>query len=144
MVCRFVCFSRSAVVRSSWNFKLNLIRPNQPLQMFQLKANSNGRRPQILKVIHLSSHWSDIFQIFNLTFGDQTKLYKCFKWRQPPMEMTSNMKMDISLHPLVKSSPSFKLKLVCPNQTLQMFKWRQPQILKAIYLSNHKSKLSKI
>ena len=32
-----------------------------------------------LEVQYLSNHWLDHTQIYNLVFGDQTKLNKCFK-----------------------------------------------------------------
>ena len=54
--------------------------------MFQMNITSNGRRPQILKVEYLSNHWFDHTQILNLNWGDQTKVYKYFKWRWPPVE----------------------------------------------------------
>ena len=54
--------------------------------MFEIKTTSNGRRPQILKRIYLSNHWSDIFKLLNQSLCDQTKLDKHFKWRWPPME----------------------------------------------------------
>ena len=41
---------------------------------------------KILKMKYLSNHWSELTQIWNLSLGDQSKLYKCFKWRWPPME----------------------------------------------------------
>ena len=92
------------------------------------KMTSNGRLPQISKVKYLSNYWSDLPQILNLGLCDQSKLYKCFKWRRHPMEedlrwkTTSNTKSEISQQLLVWSSPNFKLMLRWPTQTLQMFK----------------------
>ena len=44
---------------------------------------------KISKVEYLSNHWIDRTQILNLNLGDQTKLNKYFKWRQPPLEEDS-------------------------------------------------------
>ena len=35
---------------------------------------NNGRRPQILKMEYLSNHWSNLPQILDLIFTDQTEL----------------------------------------------------------------------
>ena len=43
----------------------------------------------ILKVEYLSNTLLDHNQILNLGLDDQTIFYKSSKWRQPPMEMTS-------------------------------------------------------
>ena len=40
---------------------------------------------QIFKLEYLSIHLSDLTQIWNLSLGDQAKVYEHFKWRQPPM-----------------------------------------------------------
>jgi hypothetical protein len=45
------------------------------------KTSSNWRLPQISKVKYLSNYWSDLPQILNLDLCDQTKFFKCFKWR---------------------------------------------------------------
>ena len=74
--------SQQPLVGSSPNFKLRHMWLKQTLQMCQMNKAFNGRRPQILKVIYLSNHWSDLSQILDLTLCDQTKLYKCFKWRR--------------------------------------------------------------
>ena len=41
---------------------------------------------KILKVEYISNHWSDLTQIWNLSLGDQNKLYQYFKRRRPEME----------------------------------------------------------
>ena len=38
------------------------------------KMTSNGRLPKTAKFEYLSNHWSDLSQILNLGFCDQTKL----------------------------------------------------------------------
>ena len=133
---------------------------------------SNGRLPQkeddlkILNVEYLSNHWSDLPQIFKLSLGDQTKVKKCFKWRQTPMEddfqwktlsigrWPQIIKSGISQQPLIRSSSNFKLKLREPNKKMLQMKTtsirRQPQmeddlkILNMEYLSNHWSDLLQI
>ena len=96
----------------------------------QWKTTSNRRLPQISKVKYLSNYWLDPPQILNLGLCTQTKLYECFKWRWPPMEddlkwkTTSNIKSKISKQQLVGSFPNFKLRLMGPKQTLQMFKMK--------------------
>jgi hypothetical protein len=53
---------------------------------------SNGSRPpteddlKIWEVEYISNHWSDLTQIWNLSYWDQTKVQKGTKWRQPQME----------------------------------------------------------
>jgi hypothetical protein len=121
------------------------------------KTTSNGRLPQISKVKYLSNYLSDLPQILNLGLCDQSKLYKFLKWIQPPMEddlkwkTTSNIKSEISQQLMVRSSTNFKLRLMWPNQTLQMFQMkttsnrRRPQMednLKLKTSSNNKSEIS--
>ena len=83
-------------------FKLRLIWLKQTLQIFQMKTTSNGRLPQISKVKYLSIYWLNRTQNLNFGFYNQSKLYKCFKWRWPSMEddlkwkTTSNIKSVIS------------------------------------------------
>ena len=43
------------------------------------KMTSNGRLPKKAKFKYLSNHWSDLSQILNLSFCDQTKPYKYFR-----------------------------------------------------------------
>ena len=78
--------SQKPLVRSSPNFKLKLIWTYQTINIIQMKTTSNGRWPQISKIKYLSNHWSDLAQIWNLSSNNQTKLYKCFKWRWPQIE----------------------------------------------------------
>ena len=40
----------------------------------------------ILKVEYLSNRLLDHTKILNLDLGDQSKVFKYFKWRWPPME----------------------------------------------------------
>ena len=42
--------------------------------------------PPTLKVEYLSNLCYDLFQILNLDLGDQSKVFKYFKWRRPLME----------------------------------------------------------
>ena len=48
---------------------------------------------KILKVEYLSNHWLDLTQIWNLTYWDQTRVYKGMKLRRPPMEDNLQWKM---------------------------------------------------
>ena len=41
---------------------------------------------KISKVEYLCNRLSDHTQILNLDLGDQSKVFKYFKWRRPPME----------------------------------------------------------
>jgi hypothetical protein len=41
---------------------------------------------KILNVEYLSKHLSDIIQILNLSYGDQTKVYTSLKLKMTPME----------------------------------------------------------
>ena len=41
---------------------------------------------KILEVEYLSNNWLDLAQILNLSWGDQTKIAYCLKWRPNPME----------------------------------------------------------
>ena len=96
----------------------------------QWKMTSNGRLPQISKVRYLSNHWSDLPQISNFGLCDQSKLCKCFQWRWPWMEddikrkTSSDIKSGIFQQLLVVFSPNFKLMLMWPRQTLQMFRMK--------------------
>ena len=110
--------SQQLLVGSSPNFKLRLIWPKQTLQIYQMKTTSNGRLPQILKVKYLSIYWLNLTQILNFGLYDQSKLYKCFKWRWPQLEDDLNCK-----------TTSYG---------------RLPQISKVEYLSKYWSDLPKI
>ena len=85
---------------------------------------------KILKVEYLSNHWLDLTRIWNLRLGDQTKLYKCVKWRQPRIED------DLKILKMVYLSNH-------QSKVFRFFKWRRPpieedlNILKVEYLSNH-------
>ena len=145
-----------ALVGSSQTFKLKLLWPNQTLHMIQMKTTSTGRQPQILKLKYLCNHWLDLPQILNLSLYDQTRLYIWIKSRRSQMKddlqwkTTTNIKSEISLQPVVGSSPNFKLKLIWPNQTLHMIQTKtdsngtQTQTLKVKYLCNHWSALPQI
>ena len=97
----------------------------------QWKLTSNGRLPQISKMKYLSHYWSDLPHILNLGLCDQSKLYKCFKWIQTPMEddlkwkCTSNIKSEISQQLLFRSSSNLRLRLMWPKQTLQMVQMKR-------------------
>ena len=52
----------------------------------KFKDTSNEEKLQNIYKRNLSHHRLDHTQIYNLSIGDQTKVYKCFKGRQPPME----------------------------------------------------------
>ena len=60
-------------------------------------TNSNGRRPQmeeeqrILKKEYPSNYWSDLSQILNLSWEDQTKIENYLKWKWPPMDDNLNV-----------------------------------------------------
>jgi hypothetical protein len=41
---------------------------------------------KILNVEYLSNHSSDLVQILNLSYGDQTKVYRSFRLKTTPME----------------------------------------------------------
>ena len=69
-----------------------------------------------LKVEYISSHWSDLTQIWNTSLRDQSKLCNCFKWRQPLTE--DNLKI-LKVKYLIRSYPNLKLQLRWPNQNLQ-------------------------
>ena len=47
------------------------------------KMTSNGRLPKIAKFEYLSNHWSDLSQILNLSFCDQTN-YKNISDKDDP------------------------------------------------------------
>ena len=105
--------------------------PSQSLQTLQMKTTSNGRRSQNIKLKiwnfppgtidfkmeFLRNHRSDHPQSLNLSWDDQTKLCKCFKWGWPPMEDDlTNIKTGISQ----QLCSNFKLKLTWPNRSLWM------------------------
>ena len=48
---------------------------------------------KIWKVEYISNHWSDLTQIWNLSYWDQTKVQKGIKWRRPQMEDDLQRKM---------------------------------------------------
>ena len=70
------------------------------------------------KVEYLSNHWSDLTQILNLSLGDQTKLYKWFKWWQPPMED------DLKCYPVTDNTQISNLNLRESNKTLKMLQMK--------------------
>ena len=83
---------------------------------FKWKMTSNGRLPSILKVEYLNNYWSDLSQILNLGFYDQSKHFKCIKSRRFQMEddlkwkTTFNIKSGISQQLPVGSIPNFRLR----------------------------------
>ena len=93
---------------------------------------------------YLSNCLLDHTQILNLDLVDQSKVFKYFKWRQPPMEdnlkiwkivYLSNHWLD---HTNILNWSLYDQIIFC-----QSFKWRCPlmeddlKILKVQYLSNH-------
>jgi hypothetical protein len=60
---------------------------------------------KILNIEYLNNHWSDLIQILNLSYGDQTKVYRSFR-----------LKTTTNWQPLVISYAKFKLKLRGPHQ----------------------------
>ena len=44
---------------------------------------------KILKKEYFSNHWLDHTQIFKLSLGGQTKVYKYVNWRRPPIAVES-------------------------------------------------------
>jgi hypothetical protein len=79
--------SQQPLVGSYSNLKLKLLGSNQSEQTYQMKTTSSGRRPLteddliIWKVEYISNHWSDLTQIWNLNYWDQTTVHKGIKWR---------------------------------------------------------------
>jgi hypothetical protein len=123
------------------------------------KRTSDRRLPQISKLKYLCNDWPDLPQSLNLGLYDQSKLYKCFKWRRPQLEdnlnwkITSNIKSGISQQLLVGSFQFFLLKRVWPKQNVSNgddLQWKRtsngilPQISKVKYLSNNWSDLPQI
>ena len=86
----------------------------------QWKTTYNGRWPQNIKVEYLSSHWSDLPQILNISSWDQTRVKKGFNGRRPLME--DDLKIGkfeyLRSHwldlPQILSSLNFELKLKGP------------------------------
>ena len=72
--------SQQPLIGSSLNFILKLRWPNWSLQILQMAIYN------MLKVEYLSKPLSDLAQILNLTSGEHTKVYTCFKCKRPPME----------------------------------------------------------
>ena len=99
---------------------------------------------------YLSSHWSDLTKILNLSLGWPTNIYKCFKWRRPWMEDDLKiLKVEyLSNHwsdptQIRKISLFLNLELGDQSEVFRYFKWRRPpmeddlKIWKVEYLSNH-------
>ena len=74
---------------------------------------------KILKVEYLSNHLYDHTQVLSLDLGDQSKVFKYFKWRWPPMEDNLKILKEEYLS-------NFKLKLRCPNHIFKSSKYRRP------------------
>jgi hypothetical protein len=83
--------------------KIKLFGSNQSahLQRYKIKMTSNGWRPpteenlKIQKVEYFTDHWSDLTQIWNFSYWDQTRVHKGMKWRGPPMEDDLQRKMIV-------------------------------------------------
>ena len=85
----------------------------------------------------------NVHKILNLDLGDQRKMFKYFKWRQPPME--DNLKISKVEYLSKNWIESFSnLISTLDDQTIiyKSFKWRWPPMedclkkLKVEYLSN--------
>ena len=81
----------------------------------------------VLNIKHISNHWLDLTHNLNISYGDQTKVYKGIKWRRPESEDYLKIR-DVhyklwgkSQQPLWFYSNS-KLKLRWPHHTLQILK----------------------
>ena len=102
--------SQQPLVRSYTNLKLKLLGSTQSVQMFVMKTTSNGRRPpteddlKIWKVEYLTNHRLDLTQIWNLSYWDQTIVWKAMKWRGPPMEEELQGKMTSKYEYLINHS----------------------------------------
>ena len=131
--------SQQLLVGSSPNFKLRLIWPKHTFQMFQMQTTLNGRGPQMEDYL-IYQKWNSLATTGRIFPKDD------LKWKT-----TSNIKSEISQHLLVRSSTNFKLRLMWPKQTLEMFQMkttlnrRRPQMedtLKLKTSSNNKSEIS--
>ena len=133
------------ILNSYSNFKHKLMGPNQSKKKVSMKTTLNimtsstfGRRPlmeddlKIWKFQYLSSHWSDLAQILNISTWDHTKVKKGFNEDNLQWKTTSNgrwpqnMKIWISQQSLIGSFSNPKYKLIGPNQRQKIFQWRQP------------------
>ena len=83
---------------------------------------------KILKLEYLSNHLSDLLQILNLGFWDQTKIEKCLKWRRPQMEddlkiikmeYSSNLSSDVPQILSLSSGDQTKIKNTWNEDDLQ-------------------------
>ena len=82
---------------------------------------------KILKVEYLSNHWLDFTQIWNLGLRDQTKLYKCFKWRRPPMEDHRKiLRVEYLSNHWLELTKIWNLRCADQTRLYKSFKWRQP------------------
>ena len=102
---------------------------------------------KILKVEYLSNHWSDLPQILNLGWGDQTKIE--ISWNEDDLQWKTSKVEYFSNH---LSDHATILNLSRDDQTIfyKFLKWRRPpmeddlKILKVEYLSNPWLDLTKI
>ena len=82
----------------------------------------------ISKVEFLSNRLLDHTQILNFDLGDQSKLLKYFKWRQPPMEDDLKiLKVEYLSNCLMDHAQILNLSLVDQTIFYKSFKWRWPQ-----------------
>jgi hypothetical protein len=115
------------------------------------KMTLNGRLAQISNVKYLSNYWSDLPQILKWGLYDQSKLLKCFKWRQHQIDDDLKMEDYLKYQKWNISTttglifPNFRLSPKWPKQTLQIFKWKRTQMeddLKWKTNSNIKNEIS--
>ena len=78
----------------------------------------------ILKLEYLNNHWSDVIQIWNLNFGDQSKGSKYFKWRQTLTEDDlKTLKLEYLSNNWLDFTQIWNLSL---DGQSKVSKWRQP------------------
>ena len=83
---------------------------------------------KILKVEYLSNPLLDHTQILNLDVGDQSKVFKYFKWRRPPMEDNLKiLKVEYLSSHLLDHTNILNLSLDDKTMLYIFFKWRRPK-----------------
>ena len=83
---------------------------------------------KIWKVEYISNHWSDLTQIWNLSYWDQTKVRKGNKWKRPQMEDDLQRKKTSEYLSNNWSDLTQIWKLSYRDQTkvCKCIKWRNP------------------
>ena len=78
---------------------------------------------------YLSNRLLDHTQILNLHWVDQSKVFKYFKWRRPPMEDDLKiLKMEYLINRLLDPTQISNLSLYGQTIMYKSFKWRRPTI----------------